>query len=879
MNFRILSIVCWCFVLAQFSSSAQVLTQAQKELYNAVISGDTAGLRLSLKRGADPGHFLISPEVVTITPLVLASGLGDQSTVKTLLDHGAMLSAQNDELLTASWFNQPGMMEMLLARGQDFKQSAEDGLHIITKGLRVRHWRDFCLALSQAFMADTLNEEMVYRAYFSMRLMKPDATDDMALSSMLVYLNRKGLHDDDFSALAEDKPHLLAALVNNEAFQPMLLKMPGCSKYTLLEKDLLKDSPQAKRKLIMSLKDLDGADPASCKEALYTKYLYEIMDKGDVTRFWEFEPAIDIAFLNSVGATYMFDFIMFKPVLEEHYEIISHLVSKGLASGGGDDRAHSLFGMLCYNSGKGEYRARLIDDLIGKVKQDKAAMNRACYLAEDEETLRKLVEQGADVHYRLHEKARQLLLQNNTGALSYVLSKADTLTKVTELAEMADTNEELQVLKHFFLRRKLVNSELPVKDQPLKTLMESAFKRVADGVRYEARVWRTHMHAGKTPTDLFVNKPMLLPSQKDGLNLGSFTKTTQVPDGIHQQYEINLDLSVQSFTAQSPTLYIGNVAMIKKGDRIYNKGGLEVTIPKMPFDGRSAVFFPTVDVRYACSGKGEIVKAVVNGKESTLTSSSMLIVDVSQGDFTLKITNMEGWSLGCYISLIPHYPVQPVTYRSFAHTISGSFSERERIRNYASLYENSLFDKDLTALKNSQVSTNILSHGMLTEKYPQYVAEQLRQSAERISTMDKDLNKLRQFYVLNKKITIQDQLDLRILFQQIDLHDITDAQLKQKLEKLNRMLIEQANDSEILSQYLDTFTSKYFQNVNQEITFYQGLILELAQFISDQQIEKIYRDSNISVNSLHRVILGDENMIASEYLDGRGKFLRTLVSQ
>ena len=40
---------------------------------------------------------------------------------------------------------------------------------------------------------------------------------------------------------------------------------------------------QAKRKLIMSLKDLDGSDPASCKEALYTQYLYGIMEKGDVT--------------------------------------------------------------------------------------------------------------------------------------------------------------------------------------------------------------------------------------------------------------------------------------------------------------------------------------------------------------------------------------------------------------------------------------------------------------------------------------------------------------------------------------------------------------------------------------------------------------------
>lgn len=865
-------------LLSYSAAYCQILDKTQKELYYAIMNNDTIALKASLLNGADPNHKFLD-DAILLNPLVLAAGNGSTNTTNILLLNGAKLSKGNEELLTASWFNNVAMMNLLLLKGQSFNDSAKDGLHIISKGLDSSHWKGFCDLLRTMMERDSINSDNLHQYYFLMRIAESDADTMRTLEAIKVYIKIRGLDDDALSALLEDKPQLLDTLSKEFEFQTVLLNLSGCKKLEILQRNLLGNNMQAKRKIILSLKDKDVNDINSCKYGLYTVYLRQIIEQADDKSFWEFEPALDINFLSSLGANTIFGFIMSHPVRESHFEIITHLLDKGYAFKEINEEHINLLQMLCYNQYQGEFRNRLIDYLISKSKGDKNFLSQAYYFAEDELTIRKLVSNGADIHHRLTEKLERLMLLNKVPELSYILENVDIIENIRGLVDQADSSEEIQVLKNFILKRKLVNSELTSIGKPLLTLTQDVFKVLSNSVLYNARVWKQHMHGGTVPTKLFENSPLIIPANKDIFNLATFEKNVRIPDGIYPNYELDFDFSVKSYTAQAPTMYIEGVPIIKKGDKIFNKGALEIMIPKMSFESTSAIFFPTIDVRCNCSGKGEVIKVISNGKEMILNEIATVIIDLSQGDFILNISNLQGWSMSCNISLIANWPVLPSAYKPYANTISSSFLEKERIKNYADLYDNTLYNSNITALKNAQVSTNILSHRMYSEKYPEYVADQLRQSAERITSMDENLNKLRQFYVLNQKITGQNILDLRILFQKIDLKDITDILLKQKLEQLNQLLINHANDGEIVNQYLELFTSQYFRNVNQEISSYQGLILELAQFVSDNQIKEIYDKSKIDVKRLHRIILKDENVITSEDQNGRGKFLRTLISK
>lgn len=101
------------------------------DLFQAGARGDVAAVKAILARGADPNcrNFL------SMTPLMLAAGAGQQGVVDTLLASGAQLDAESPygtALTFAAMSNQGAVARALLAKGANPNPSRGDHLTIVT---------------------------------------------------------------------------------------------------------------------------------------------------------------------------------------------------------------------------------------------------------------------------------------------------------------------------------------------------------------------------------------------------------------------------------------------------------------------------------------------------------------------------------------------------------------------------------------------------------------------------------------------------------------------------------------------------------------------------------------------------------------------------
>jgi hypothetical protein len=100
------------------------------ELWQAAFNGDLAGVESAMARGEDPNNS--KAPGLGISALVAASRNGHLDVVKYLVEHGANVNDQNNELkksplLAAAWSRHLDVAEYLLSKGASINAQAHNG--------------------------------------------------------------------------------------------------------------------------------------------------------------------------------------------------------------------------------------------------------------------------------------------------------------------------------------------------------------------------------------------------------------------------------------------------------------------------------------------------------------------------------------------------------------------------------------------------------------------------------------------------------------------------------------------------------------------------------------------------------------------------------
>lgn len=865
------------FLAVFFLKTAVCHAQDNNEFFLSVIKRDTSKVASLLAGGQDPNLVISKDHYFELSPLGIAVGLGDHNMEQLLLRSGAKLGNCHSDLIIASMFSRGEVLRDFF--NANTNQQAGSFLQYLVRGIQPSHFRTICDTLNNRLVDGTPASELTYDWLAKLRRTTPDAPASVLSAAIMSVL--PFLQFDQYNLVEmENIPGLLDELAPQNAFVAKIAALPICDKHGLLTDTLFRNK-DLRQVLFKTIKSSITGDP-SCFTSLFAYYLPKIIKEGDIPRFREFQKGLLEPSAPFNARLHVLSEIEFS---EDQVDMIEALMESGLHIGYEDGSPYFNFSYLAMNPHKNAFRDRLFSNMLARLEKDTAVLNATYQLSSDERFVKALIEKGADPERDLDRKLIALSISDvNAETMAYILSKCRILNNIEKSLEFITNRLQLQTIKHAILRTQLVNTSIArrTRDQ-IEAIRLQKLEDIRKSIHYQAEIFMVHYKGGTTPTKLVENEPLKFPSQRNPWVSAEVTKSRFTSSGesgeLPTSYpQIRYNFSMGPFTAQYDQLRIGNVNIIKKGDKFFFKGFTEVTIPRISFDPGNELFFPSANIHFYVKDKATRIILNQNGKDSVLKISDQIDVDLSHGDTKIRFEDMKGFNVIASMDMSCELKYLPDRERVLKDQISSDFFEEARIRNYAALYSNTIYSKYIPEQKAKAISTNILSNLMFAEKYPEYILDQLKDAYSRVITIDNSLNKFRQFYILNRRITAKNIPALQLALAHLKISSIQDEALRNKLERLSSTLQQHAQENEIMSQYLEVFSSQYFEDLSYEIQRYQGFVLELAQFMSDEDLIKAYSRRSITVPLLKSKILPVENIVENEYLGGRGGFLRTLIS-
>ena len=168
----------------------------------------------------------------------------------------------------------------------------------------------------------------------------------------------------------------------------------------------------------------------------------------------------------------------------------------------------------------------------------------------------------------------------------------------------------------------------------------------------------------------------------------------------------------------------------------------------------------------------------------------------------------------------------------------------------------------------------MLSARTVREKYPAHVVVEVRKLAREIARADQRVLEIRNLVVNSSKLTVA-QVDL--LLRRIDLltPELADPKQRAILDKIRDGLVKARNVLGNASADIRILRDNYYTDADRMIEEYQAAILELAQFVSVEQLEALVNLSPVDRNAIEKKLTNADVVIPDSAVSGRGKFLRS----
>jgi hypothetical protein len=301
-----------------------------------------------------------------------------------------------------------------------------------------------------------------------------------------------------------------------------------------------------------------------------------------------------------------------------------------------------------------------------------------------------------------------------------------------------------------------------------------------------------------------------------------------------------------------------------------------VVIPQLIFDFANPLVFPSAIV--SNNSKSEFPLIVEqNNLLSTLAKGESKTFDRTKGQIRVSYSAVIGTQINLKVDIrLNSSPFETTVFGELPSEASQKFDDVRRFRVYQQLYAwkrqyNGLLDS--LAYLDYNVAKNIISKKVHLMGYVSYLSSVLKTLANRMGQYKESMVQLMKFSFENDVITNDQLPELRNTITAY-LVDTTIKKSKAEADNLKLLLTSLTATGENLDKssiLLNDFKETYFKLIDQDIRLFQKDILELAQFYTGDELDRVIKNDIVQGNNIRKAFYKGSIFIRPSDVSERGK--------
>ena len=558
-----------------------------------------------------------------------------------------------------------------------------------------------------------------------------------------------------------------------------------------------------------------------------------------------------------------------------HFALLSKIFSDGYKIHRYDDYEDpkSPLATLCESSGTSAFRDSIAVLLTRNGNGDSISVNNAFITAcaNNSGLINKLIAPPCDVNYQSNRCLHEALAANNENAVKLIFDQSSLSIADLEgfLLEVSQSWAAKYFLR-YVLKEQVIKPDVPnYSYSDYLHLVDRNKQLLLSNIDiFRGIIYLDINRRGTIITTLirpdYVNYPV-----PESSNLYKWFRLSS--------YQNIYNYTVSNRMSAAAINVTQNDLIFRIGDQMYYHDLTgSFTVPKIAFDINNQLLYTGVTINNEVySDVKTPLKVTQNGDIFMIAPHNNLTLDRSNGDILVNIgAGQKGPpidnNVDVTVSVNPLGEIQ----------IPSGLSDNDRLKLYLKLYiYKAKYNKPDNSL-NFKSYITLLNHTSLKarfEKYDEYAKQQVSQLAGTILGYDKNIIALRNFYFSYNELTIEQLPQLKQIILRVLVNLDESSPLYPILTALQKKISETTDVSAISVNYLQIFSDQFFKQVQDLLAKFQISVLELAQYITDDQLSQYLALTDANRQKLKQTYNDKEIFIKDNTLNGRGSRIKSIL--